>query len=126
MHQIKVVHTNKKPICDFFDGIAYNFVPEVPQNISLEVAAHIFGVEFPADKHECESQELRDKIYKHLARRWGWNTRGKEKAELGDVMFSKFKFIPVQMKMVEMVIQNEDLPLPRGDKTDVVEDAEEA
>lgn len=125
MHQIKVINGNKETISDRFDGIAYHFAPGDGKNISLEAAEHIFGVRFPMDAQECDSPEFRKEIFEHLARRWGFNTHNRVHNNTGTALFKKFTFVPVELKTVELAAKNSDLPLPRGDKTDMIEDSEE-
>jgi len=130
MHQIKVINQNKEAFSDRSDGMLYTFpTGEKGVNIPLDAAEHIFGVEFPMNAEECAKEDFRAQIFNHLQRRWGWNAtptrkemeRGDSSArlEVGRKTFAKLSFVPVEMKMVEMVVKNDDLPLPHGADEDI-------
>lgn len=130
MHQIKIINGSKETIADRFDGLLYTFAPgEKGVNMPLEAAKHIFGVDFPMDATQCADEDFRAQIFTHLQRRWGWNSpaskedreKGKahDKMGVGQRIFSKLSFVPVEMKTVELAVKNHDLPLPRGDKEDL-------
>lgn len=136
MHQIKVINGNKEALSDRYDGLLYHFVSgDKGTNVPLDAAEHIFGVEFPVDAKVCASDDFRERIWAHLQRRWGFNsvpTRkemekgGDGKLSVGKKIFSKLIFVPVEMKMMEVVAQNDDLPLPRGAEEDIEIQDEEA
>lgn len=137
MHQIKVINQNKEAVSDRHDGMLYTFsTGEKGINIPLDAAEHIFGVEFPMNKDACASEEFRTQIWNHLQKRWGWNaTPTRKEMEKGDAsarlmvgrkFFDKISFVPAEMKMIEVVANNDDLPLPRGSEEDINVDDEEA
>lgn len=131
MHQIKVINSNKETFSDRFDGLLYTFSPgEKGTNVPLDAAEHIFGVEFPASASACAGEEFRAHIWKHLQTRWGFNsspTRKEmekgdpvgNKISVGQKIFKNFSFVPVEMKTIEIVSTNDELPLPRGDSEDI-------
>lgn len=130
MHQVKVINRNKEAISDRFDGLLYTFPPgEKGVNMPLDAAEHIFGVEFPMNAEECASEAFREQVWKHVQKRWGFNStptrkeldagNGTAKLSVGAKIFKNLAFIPVEMRTVEIVANNDELPLPRGAKEDI-------
>ena len=62
IERIRVVNHNDFPISDRFDGIPWVLRPGESIDLPLEVATHILG--YPGDV---------EVMYRHMARRWGWN-----------------------------------------------------
>lgn len=122
MHQIKVTNGSKVALRDRYDGNFYNFAPGESLNLPMEVAEHIFGVQFPMDEDACAGDELRSQIFFNLQKRWGWNSTEHKAHALAQAIFQKFKFTPIALKTVELAIKNEGLPLPRGDEKDLEEE----
>lgn len=116
-HQIKVTNDNSFEIVDYFDGIAYRLEPGKSINIPEEAAFHIFGCEFPGDADFCASDEFREKIFRFLQKRWGWNSIDEAKVAKSKEIFSKISFVPVVMKTVEIVSRDPAaLAEPRQEK----------
>lgn len=116
MHQIKVINNNPFEIVDYFDGIAYRFSPKKGVNLSLEAARHIFGVDFPEDAESCKEEGFRAEILLNLQRRWGWNSTKEESVQDARRKFAKIEFLPVMLKMVELVAQVDEPEEPREQK----------
>lgn len=62
IQRIRVVNRNDFAIHDRFDGVPVVFEPNKQVDLSPEVAEHIFR--YPGDTED---------MYRHMARRWGWN-----------------------------------------------------
>lgn len=123
-HHIKVINKNKAEITDYFDGIAYTFPSQVPVNIPLDAATHIFGSEFPEDAKICASDEFRSKVFHFLQKRWGWNSSDPKKAAMAELSFRNISFIPVLMKTVEIVAgEDQGLAEPREEKSKTTKSA---
>jgi hypothetical protein len=121
-HQIKVINNNNFPVTDFCDGLAYHFNPANPKgiNLSVDAARHIFGVDFPADLAGCEDEALREEVWHHLQKRWGWNSHDAAKLAENYKKFKKLEFKPVVFTITEVISggENEDPAPPRAKTTD--------
>lgn len=130
-HLIKVTNHNDFTINEMYDGIPYVFAKDKPVTVPLEAMRHIFGANFPEDKSVLDSEEFRSSVYESVAKRFGWNVSQRFDATLnrwimnGDVVeegknkFANLEFVPVIYKMVEVVADNPDLPVPRETKDPV-------
>lgn len=101
MLEIKVLNKNLKKIVDYYDGIAYEFLPGEPVKIPQDAANHIFGVVFPEDTDTCTSQAFRESIFLHLAKRWGWNLYDEHKEKSARKTFAGLVMSPVIMELIE-------------------------
>ncbi len=112
---IKVTNTNKFSVTDYFDGIPYKFAPNQPINVPPDAMRHMFGVEFPPDEAALKSEDFLDMVFEKVAKRWGWNVHDKEKVAEHRAALAKFLFLPIVMKQMEVVADNE-LLAPRENK----------
>lgn len=106
---VKVTNNNKSTIEDRYDGILYEFKPGVAVSVPYEAACHIFGVDFEPDENGEIDPGLREAMFLHLQRRWGWN-RTKE-LEKSRNAFERLEFHLTHMKLVEEST-NIELPKP--------------
>lgn len=62
IQRIRVINRNEFTISDRFDGVPVVFEPNKIVDLVPEVAEHVFH--YPGDTED---------MYRHMARRWGWN-----------------------------------------------------
>jgi hypothetical protein len=106
---VKVTNGNKNTIEDRYDGILYQFKPGVAVSVPYEAACHIFGVDFAPDENGVVDENLREQMFLHLGRRWGWNRT--LEAEKNRNSFDRLEFSLTHMKLVEEE-SNVTLPPP--------------
>lgn len=113
-YQVKVTNKNDFVIREMFDGIPYVLMPKEPVNIPYDAACHIFGVRFAPGPEGHPQDGLREAIFNHVVRRWGWNrseiiSTGKHMA-----WFDKIEFKLIALSVVEAaVVDDEKQPLPQ-------------
>jgi hypothetical protein len=106
---VRVTNRNSFPLIDRFDGVPYEFKPNEPLSIAMEVATHVFG--WPA---EPELMRL------HIAKRFGWNTpddikRGDDGKMRWETWVDNLHIEPVHMELVE---RDPSAPIPADPSAD--------
>lgn len=111
---VKVTNHNDFTIEDRYDGILYKFLKGKSLSVPFEAACHIFGVDFTPDESGKMNEGLKDGVFAHLQKRWGWNrtSQAKDAAK----WFSKLEFSLTRHVLVEEAVENsedeEELPEP--------------
>lgn len=113
--QIKVTNRNDFAIRDMYDGIPYVLGAMEQVNVPYEAACHIFGVRFVADGEAHSLEALRDPIFHHVVKRWGWNRAEVIKDRLHEKWFANIEFKLIALTLVEQAVGEDknDLPEPR-------------
>jgi len=70
-------------------------------NLTHEAANHILGYRPGIDV------SVNGPVFKHVTKRWGWNTNELNRDKLPEKWFLQLKIKPVAMKMVEIEFQSE-------------------
>jgi hypothetical protein len=104
-HYLRVFNDGEADFVDMFDGIPITIEKGRSQNLPLDMAAHLFGY------HEGSTA---DSMFKYTAKRQGWNmkdhlVRQESGKTLAEELFGKFRFEPVNYKLVE---EKPDLSAP--------------
>lgn len=113
-YHIKVTNKNEFPIEDRFDGIPYVIPAMGHCNIPYEAACHIFGVAFRAEQGHNLPADFRERMFRYVQRRWGWNR--KEVLEQSKEWFAKIETRLIALRLVEADDEEKQaLPEPRGE-----------
>lgn len=118
IQRVRVVNRNDFTINDRFDGVPVVFEPNKTVDLPLEVAEHIFH--YPGDTED---------MYRHMARRWGWNLPANPQTNFPGHLALDDKGVPLWWRMcrkVEITVSTFELrqvgdpkaPIPADDGGD--------
>jgi hypothetical protein len=109
--QIRVINRNPFPLVDRYDNVAYVFEPEVAKTVPADVAAHIFGYTPDATEED---------LFRHVTRRFGWNTPAMMADEHARLYFDNLDIKPVQFRMVQVEETEARPPYPGTEGTEPI------
>ena len=112
---IKVTNHMDVTFNDRHDGVPVFIAPGKSENLPLDMAEHFFGYNdaVPADK-------LHEAMYRHTAKRQGWNTithmaRDDTGKTLAERRFAALEIVPVVYRLVEERIDTtQPIPADQG------------
>ena len=91
--RIRIVNHNRATIEDRCDNIPYAFPYNVPVDLPLDAAHHLFGFHMEADEEEMK---------KHCCKRFGWNTPEIVAMKKDQEYFDNLEIRPVSYRLVEV------------------------
>jgi hypothetical protein len=114
---VRVTNTGKSIFTDRYDGVPFQVFPGKSDTLPIDMAGHFFGPDF----------DDRDVMFRHIAKRQGWNTPdmikpgddGESKAEK---LFASLKIEAVTYKLVPEESPDPRKPVPA--EQDIREDDE--
>jgi hypothetical protein len=117
---LRVINFNSFAIHDRFDGTVFRFESNMPKDIPIDAAHHIFGWFPPFIDKDGQRREVDPEIMRaHCQRRFGWNTPKMVESGAADEFFHKLQFRPIMFRMVPVPVDEEEPakePIVRGAK----------
>ena len=108
LYQVRVTNYNEFDIIDHYDNVPYAMISGQEISLTPEAAFHILGF-----VPNCDLG-FNGPVFKHVTKRWGWNTSEIVKNKTDKQRFENLKIHPVRMKMVEMYPEQTEPLKPRG------------
>jgi len=106
---LRVINFNDFAIVDRFDGTPFRFDTNMPKDVPIDAAHHIFGWFPPFTDKDGERREVDPEIMRaHCQRRFGWNTPKLVESGAADEFFKRLQFRPIMYRMVPMLMDEEE------------------
>jgi hypothetical protein len=106
---LRVINFNDFAIVDRFDGTVFRFDTNIPKDVPIDAAHHIFGWFPPFTDKDGERREVDPEIMRaHCQRRFGWNTPKLVESGAADEFFKRLQFRPIMYRMVPMLMDEEE------------------
>jgi hypothetical protein len=104
---LRVINFNDFAIVDRFDGTVFRFDTNIPKDVPIDAAHHIFGWFPPFTDKDGERREVDPEIMRaHCQRRFGWNTPKLVESGAANEFFNRLQFRPILFRMVPMLVDD--------------------
>lgn len=106
---LRVINMNPFRIVDRFDGTVFEFLPNIPKDVPVDAARHIFGwypsfTDADGNLHEVDPVAMK----LHCQRRFGWNTPSMVEGGGSDLFYENLHFRPIMYHMVPVLLDEQD------------------